>query len=126
MMALTVIMAMLFLCLLVRFPQCVFVTMLVLGFLLLGAVTALLFYIGALVPAIIMCVIIGVMVIILCCTFKKIKTGIALLNIASRFLSEMPSTFLAPIFILIFILTFEVFWAMSLAGITIYKGNATT
>lgn len=106
MMAFTVVMAMLFLCLLVKFPKCVFATMMVLGFLLLGAITALLFYVGALAPAIIMCVFMGIIFIILCCTYKKIKTGIALLNIASKFLAEMPSTFLAPVFIMIFILTF--------------------
>lgn len=86
-MAFTVVMAALFLCLLVKFPKCIFVSMLIFGFLLIGAITALLFYIGALVPAIIMCVLMGILLLILCCTYKKIKTGIALLNIASKFLA---------------------------------------
>lgn len=106
MMALTVVMAVLFLCLLVRFPKCIFVTMLILGALLMGTITALLFYVGALVPAIVLCVLSFVLVVVLCCTFRKIRTGIVLLNIASRFLMEKTSTFLAPVFVMIFILVF--------------------
>ena len=126
MMTLTIFMAIIFLFLLVKFPKCIFATMLVLGGLLIAAITVLLFYIGALVPAIIMCVIFVVLICILACTFKKIITGIVLLNIASKFLMEKPSTFIAPIFTLIFVLAFEGFWAMSIAGITIYQGNAKT
>ena len=126
MMGLTVMMAILFLCLLVRFPKCIFITMLILGALLMGTITALLFYVGALVPAIILCVLSFVLVVVLICTFKKIRTGIVLLNIASKFLLEKPSTFLAPVFVMIFILVFETFWAMSLAGITIYKGSGSS
>ena len=126
MMGLTVMMAILFLCLLVRFPKCIFITMLILGALLMGTITALLFYVGALVPAIILCVLSFVLVVVLICTFKKIRTGIVSLNIASKFLLEKPSTFLAPVFVMIFILVFETFWAMSLAGITIYKGSGSS
>lgn len=92
----------------------------------MGTITALLFYVGALVLAIILCVLSFVLVVVLICTFKKIRTGIVLLNIASKFLLEKPSTFLAPVFVMIFILVFEAFWAMSLAGITIYKGSGSS
>ena len=96
-------MAILFLCLLVRFPKCVFITMLILGAALMGTITALLFYIGALIPAIIMCILSFVLVVVLLCSFNKIRTGIVLLNVASKFLLEKPSTFLAPVFVMIFI-----------------------
>jgi hypothetical protein len=49
-----------------------------------------------------------------------------LLNIASKFLLEKTFTFLAPAFTLIFVVVFEAFWVLSLAGITIYQGNAKT
>ena len=54
MMGLTLLMAVLFLFLLVKFPYCIFVSMLFIGTFLIGAVTALLFYIKELLPAIIM------------------------------------------------------------------------
>jgi len=60
--------------------------MLFIGFILFAGVAGILFYIGALIPAIIMTVLITILVIILCCTWKKIKTGLVLLNIASKFL----------------------------------------
>lgn len=125
MMALSFLMSIVFLCLLTRFPTCIFITMLILGAILFAAVTVLLFYAQALIPAIIMCILFILLIIVLCCTFNKIRTGLVLLKIASRLLAEKPSIFLAPIFVMIFIIAFEAFWAMSLAGITIYKGGAT-
>lgn len=92
----------------------------------MGTITALLFYIGALIPAIIMCILSFVLVVVLLCSFNKIRTGIVLLNVASKFLLEKPSTFLAPVFVMIFIVVFECYWAMGLAGITLYKGGAST
>ncbi len=126
MMGLTLLMAVLFLFLLVKFPYCIFVSMLIIGTVLIGTVTALLFYIKALVPAIIMCILCFILFCVLACTFRKIKTGIVLLNIASKFLLAKPFTFLAPAFTLIFVVVFEAFWVLSLAGITIYQGNAKT
>lgn len=106
MMALSFVMAVLFLCLLVRFPACVFVVMLVLGVGMFAAVTGLLFYAQAWLPAVVMCVLFVLLVVVLCCTFKKIRIGLVLLKIASRLLIEKPSIFLAPIFVMIFIISF--------------------
>lgn len=106
MMGLSIIMAVVFLCFLVRFPKCVFIFMMVLGVLLLIAITALLFYVRAFAAAIILCVLIIALVGVLFCTFPKLKTGLILLNIASKFLSERPSVFVAPVFVLIFIVVF--------------------
>ena len=103
-MSLTVIMALMFLFLLVKFPKCIFGFMLILGGLVIGAL----------------------LIIVVCCSMKRVMTGFALLNVASKFLSEKPSTFVAPIVVLFFIVVFEVFWALSLAGIQIYTGNAQT
>lgn len=126
MMSLTVIMALMFLFLLVKFPKCIFGFMLILGGLVIGALAFLFFYIRSFVPAIIMCVVGALLIIVVCCSMKRVMTGFALLNVASKFLSEKPSTFVAPIVVLFFIIVFEVFWALSLAGIQIYTGNAQT
>ena len=106
MMTFTVVMALLFLLLLAKFPKCIFIFMLILGAVLMGAITFLFFYIRSFVPAIVMCVVSGLLILVVCCSLKRVMTGFALLNIASRFLSERPSTFVAPIVVLFFIVVF--------------------
>lgn len=106
MMGFSILMAAVFLFLIVKFPKFVFIFMLVLGLAFFSSVTALLFYIEAFVPAIILCVIIGLLLFILICTWKKIKTGLALLSVASKFLIERPGVIFAPIAVLLFVIVF--------------------
>lgn len=106
MMAIAVVIAFALLCLLVAFPTCIFVTMLGLGFLAIIGVTAIFFYLSCWIMAINLSILIGILAFILAYAHKKIKIGLALLNLSSKFLKLTPSLFMTPICMLILMITF--------------------
>lgn len=106
MIAISVVIALAALCLLVAFPSCIFVTMLFLGFIAIMGVTAIFFYLSCWILAIKLTISIGVLAYILAYSRKKVKIGLALLNISSKFLKLTPTLFLTPICLLILVITF--------------------
>lgn len=54
--------------------------------------------------------------IMLWCFWSRIKTGILLLNVATTFLTEKPSAYLAPLYPLFFGILFFVFWICAMVA----------
>lgn len=106
MIALSVVLAIAFLCLMVKFPTCMFYTMLGLGAVLILALAILLFVAESIVGGIIFLVIFLIYLLVLFCAREKIRVGIALLETASRFLMEKPTVFLAPFALFIAVIIF--------------------
>ena len=123
MIALAVVTAVMFLVLLMKFPECMFYTMLAISAILMVVLIIILVATANYIAAIILAVIFLVFACVLLCNQEKIRIGIVLLYTAASFLSEKKTVFLAPFFMLIFVLLFEVFWVASLVGIILYKGD---
>lgn len=118
-MVLAVVLALALLCLLVVIPTCIFVTMLLLGFLAIISVTAIFFYLKCWIMAINLTILVVLLAFILAYSHKKIKIGLALLKLSSKFLKQTPSLYMTPICLLILIIAFEIFWGMGFIGILI-------
>lgn len=56
---------------------------------------------------------------VLYCIRDKIDDGIIVMQVACAFLTHKPSIFLAPIFMMIFVIIFEVFWLGGLLGLSL-------
>jgi hypothetical protein len=126
MIALSVVLAILFLCLLVKFPKCIFYTMLIVGAILIIALSILFFTMGQYVAGGIGLAILVFYGIFLYCFKDQMMTGIMLLETASDFVMEKPSVFLAPIILGIVVFAFELFWLVSLVAITLYPVTASS
>jgi hypothetical protein len=126
MIVLSVVLAVVFLCLIIKFPSCMFYSMLILGAILILALAILLFVVGSVAGGVIFLVILLIYLLVIWCSRDKIKIGIVLLETAARFLSEKPTVFLAPLFVMLIVGIFELFWIASLVAISVYTGNAKT
>lgn len=118
------LLAILFLVLLVKFPKCVFYTMLILGGLLLLGLSILLFSFQQYAAAGIILFIFLLYLLFLYCSREQIRVGIVLLETAATFIAEKPSVIIAPFSILFIVIIFEVFWLTSLVGISLHTGNS--
>jgi hypothetical protein len=79
MIAFSVILATIFLCLLVKFPKCIFYTMLIAGAILIIALAVLLFSMNQIVAGIIVLAVLIFYGVFLYCFKDQLKTGIMLL-----------------------------------------------
>ena len=124
MIALAFALSIAFMCLLAKFPKCMFYSMLILTALVLVILMILLFAAGAIVGGVIILVMLLIYGCLLFCARDKIRIGITLLETASNFLLEKPSVYCAPIFVAFFLLIFEVFWIASMVAIQLQGINA--
>lgn len=83
-----------------------FYTMLVLGAVMILALTILLFVSGSPIGGGIMAAMLVFYVIMIYCSKEKIRIGIVLLETAANFLIEKPSVFIAPFFMVIIVFLF--------------------
>jgi hypothetical protein len=126
MLGLAVVLSIASLCLLTALPRFTLIFMIIFGILATIGVSGLFFYIGYFLPAAIVLAIAFIILLVILCSFKKIKIGLSLLSIASKFLKSRPSLYVSPFVLLIFISPFFLFWAMSFSGIILYRGVAQT
>ena len=126
MIALSVVLAIVFLLLLMKFPKCMFYTMLAVTTLLMIVLAIVCFAQGIIVMGIIILVALFFFGCFLYCCRDQIEIGIVLLGLASRFIKEKPTVLLSPFFMMIFVIIFEAFWLASFVGIVLYEGDAKT
>lgn len=62
---------------------------------------------------------------VLACFRNRIKTGIVLVKVATKFMSEKPIVFLTPIFKVVMTVLFAVFWVYTFS-LMIQKANYQT
>ena len=117
MIALAFALSIAFMCLLAKFPKCMFYSMLVFTAIVLVILMILLFAAGATVGGVVILVILLIYGCFLFCVRDQIRIGITLLETASNFLLEKPSVYCAPIFVTFFVLIFEIFWIASMVAI---------
>lgn len=125
MVLLSIVLAIVFLLLLVKFPKCVFYTMLILGALLILALAVGMFLAQNPIGGGVVLALLVVYAAAIYCSREKIQAGVVLLETAANFIAERPSVFIAPIALLMIIVAFEIFWLVSLVAISLYHGNAT-
>lgn len=106
MIILSIILAIVFMCLLSKFPKCMFYSMLAFTAIVLIVLTIVMFVSGAIVVGVILLILLLLYGCFLCCSREQIKIGIVLLDTAADFLLEQPSVFCAPIFLTFFVLIF--------------------
>lgn len=123
MVGLAIILSVIFLVLLIKFPRCMFYTMLAVALILITALMVLMFYSGVIIAGIVLLLMLLGFGCFLFCVRGKIRAGVVLLNTASKFIGAKPTVLLAPFLVLFFVLLFEVFWIASMTGITLYEGN---
>ena len=117
-----VILAVLFLCLILKFPKCMFYTMLAVGALLILALAVILVISQQFVGGAIFFGIFLLYILAIYCSRDKIRIGTVLLETAARFVAEKPTVFLAPFVILFILAGFQLFWIVSFVAITLYGG----
>lgn len=106
MILLSIVISIVFLMLLVKFPKPMFYAMIIITFLILLAVVIVSFIAGAIVVGISAMIILLIYGCFLFCVRDKIPEGIVLLRLASSFIAHKPSIFLAPFFMMIFVVIF--------------------
>lgn len=102
----SLILSILYLCLIVKCPKCMFYAMLVLGALLVLALSIVLFIAGSIAGGAIFLAIFVLYLVMVYCSREKIRIGIVLLETAAKFVAEKPSVFLAPFAIFIVVALF--------------------
>lgn len=104
-------------CLLSRFPKCMFYTMLIFTAVILVALMIMMFVAGAVVVGILLLIVLLIYACFLYCSREQIRIGIVLLETSTNFLLEKPGVFMAPIVVTLFVLVFESFWIASMVAI---------
>lgn len=122
----SIVLSLLFLILLIKFPKPMFYGMCILALLTFLAVTVACFIVQAYPMAIIMLLMILIYACVFYCARDKIPEGIILMKVANKFISQRPSIFLAPLFVMIFVILFEVFWLGGIIGVSLMKIEAST
>lgn len=61
------------------------------------------------------------MLIVLCCFWSRLKTGILLLEVATQFLTEKPSVYIGPFYPLLMGILFFAFWVITFLPIVYEK-----
>lgn len=118
MFVLSFVMSIVFLLLVKKFTKCMVYTLIVLFYL---AVIALI-VIGAINGYWWMVIVFGITLLIttcmLCCFKERIRVGILLMQVASQFISEKPSVYVAPLYPFFWGLLFFVYWLVALLAVT--------
>ena len=98
-----------------------FYAMIIITFAIFLAIIIVSFMAGVIAIGVSVLVLALVYACILFCVRDKIPEGIVLLRLASSFIVQKPSIFLAPFFVMIFVVIFEVFWVGGLIGISLKR-----
>ena len=106
MVALSVVLAVAFQCLLIKFPQCMFYAMLILGGIFMIALAIIMIIAGGIAGGIVFGVITIIYFVVIFCNKNQIRIGTVLLETASRFILEKPSVFMVPFIMLFIVLLF--------------------
>ena len=106
MIGLAIVLSIIFMCMLSRFPKCMFYTMLILTAILLIALIIAMFAAGSIVGGVLLLIVLLIYGCFLCCCREEIRVGIVLLETSANFLLEKPSVYCAPIFITFFVIIF--------------------
>lgn len=113
---LSIVLAIGYILLIKNFPKCMIYSMILLFYLVLVALIVL----GIINQIWWMVITFGVIILITTCILfcfrDRIVTGIILLKVASSFISEKPSVYLAPFYPLIFGIIFFIYWIAALLG----------
>lgn len=126
MIVLSIVLAVAFQCLLLKFPKCMFYTMLILGGVFMLVLAIIMVIAGALAGGIIFAIVTIIYFIVVFCNKSQIRVGSVLLQTSARFILERPSVFIIPFIMLLIVLAFEIFWLASLIGITLFAGDSIT
>lgn len=87
MIVLSVVLSLLFLLLLIKFPKCMFYSMLIFGGLLILALAIIMFIAGSYVGGALILVLFLIFAVVMYCNRDKIQIGVVLLETAARFIS---------------------------------------
>lgn len=117
MLVLSILIAIIFVLLLKKFPACMVYGMIALIFIVLIAVIILGFVVSNYWLSIICVVILLFLALFLFCYREKLKLGILLLEVAADFITEKPTVYIAPLYPLIMSLLFCLFWVFSFIAI---------
>ena len=113
---LAIVLSILFMFLIKKFPKCMVYSMIVMIYLVfialivLGIINQIWWMVASFAISLL------VITCILFCFRSSLSTGIVLLQVASTFLSEKPSVYIAPLYPLIFAIIFFVFWITALTA----------
>ena len=106
MIAFAMVLALLFLFLLVKFPKPMFYGMCFITAAILIGIVIVSFVVGAYFVGIIALVILALYACVYFCSRDKIAEGIVLMQVACKFISQKPSIFLIPFFMMLFVVVF--------------------
>lgn len=95
----SIVLSIIFLCLMSRFPKCMLYSMIGISALVLVTVIVLGIVSQLFVISLMAFFLLAFMACFLCCIREQIKTGIVLLKVTGDFLQEKPSVFFAPILV---------------------------
>lgn len=101
-------------------------TMLTLSFVVMAALAILGLVFNAVALTVVMLGIMLVYALVLFCFRKKIKIGIVLVKVASKFIMEKPSIFIAPVLNIIFMFAIAYFWIYSAGAMIAVINNNNT
>lgn len=113
---LSLVLAIIFLFMVKKFPKCMIYSLIIVFYLVLIALIILGIVNGIWWMVATFGVILLVISCVLYCFRSRILTGILLLKVAADFISERPSVYLAPLYPLVFAIIFFIYWVAAMVG----------